>query len=127
MSTDAAVPLDRLEVLGIEMLARHGVFDEERAQGRRFRVDVVATLGTRLRAFSSDQLGDTVDYGRIATIVHEVLSGPACHLVERLAERIAERSLQLPSVVRVEVVVHKHAHDVPGDPQWVGVRIVRVR
>lgn len=118
---------DQIEVLGIEMLARHGVYEEERKEGRLFRVDVVATLGERLRGFDSDRLEDTVDYTQLAEVVHEVLSGPPCQLVEHLAERIASGCLRVPKVVVVDVRLRKRALGVAGGPEWVGVRIVRRR
>ncbi|MCA8967763.1 MAG: dihydroneopterin aldolase, partial [Planctomycetes bacterium] len=51
---------DIIRIHDLRRLARHGVYDEERAEGRRFAVDVEATVATA-EAGRSDALGDTVD------------------------------------------------------------------
>jgi len=116
---------DQIHVLGIERVASHGVYSEEREEGRLFRVDVIATLRAGLRAFTSDRLGDTVNYEHIASVVDGVLGGPPAHLVEHLAEEVAKRCLRLEGVTRVQVTIHKRATGVAGSPKWVGVRIHR--
>jgi dihydroneopterin aldolase len=97
---------DTITIRGIRGIGHHGVFDHERADGQEFVVDVTLTLDTSVAA-GSDTLSDTVDYGRVANDVHELITGEPVDLIETLAERIAAACLSRPAVSAVEVTVHK--------------------
>ena len=65
---------DRLAITGIEVFAHHGVFGYERRDGQRFVIDLVLGVDTAAAA-ASDDLKDTVDYGRVvATVVDAATS-----------------------------------------------------
>lgn len=117
---------DQIAIRGIRGHGHHGVFDDERANGQEFAVDVVLDVQTRSAA-RSDDLSDTVDYGRVASAVHAVIVGEPVDLIETLAERIADACLGFAAVSRVAVTVHKpHAPiQVPFDD--VEIRIDRSR
>lgn len=115
-----------IQVLGLEFWGKHGVFDEERSEGRHFQIDLFARVD-RLPGFETDELEDTVDYRRLAGLVTEVIEGESVRLVEHLADRIVRRCLRLEHVRCVEVAVRKRATGVPGSPRWVGVRLCRNR
>ncbi len=118
---------DRLLVHGLEFKGRHGVYEVERIEGNRFRVDVAVALDTR-RAGSSDALGDTVDYRTVADAILSVGHGPSHHLIESLAESMASLIFERAAlVVAVELTLRKYAAGVPGEPEWVGVQIRRER
>jgi len=123
LQTDHA-EVREIYVLDIEFWGRHGIFDEERAEGRRFQVDVRALVDT-WPDDDVDHLDETVDYRQLAQAVVDVGQGESVRLVETLASRICDRCLALPSVIRVEVCVRKRATGVPGTPTWVGARLVR--
>ncbi|RME76397.1 MAG: dihydroneopterin aldolase [Planctomycetota bacterium] len=120
--------MDRQEIVleGIAFLGHHGVYEQERREGRRFEVDIRCELEP-LPGFETDRLEDTIDYTQLARIAVEEGTGASVQLVERLAARIAERCLALEGLRSVEVTVRKKAHGVPGDPRWVAVRVVRTR
>jgi dihydroneopterin aldolase len=113
-----------IQVLGLGFRGRHGVFEEERTEGREFEADVRCRVA-RLPAFGNDELGDTLDYRDVARIALEVGTGESVQLVEHLADTIAARCLALPPVEAVDVTVRKRATGVPGDPRWVAVRVCR--
>lgn len=118
--------MDRIEVLGIEALGRHGVLAHEREHPQRFVVDV--SLGVDLElAGRSDRLHDTVDYGAIVTQVRELIEGEAVDLIEVLAQRVADACLTHNLVDVVEVSVHKPSAPVAGIVGDVVVTIRRVR
>ncbi|NLT53467.1 MAG: dihydroneopterin aldolase [Actinomycetales bacterium] len=98
--------LDRVCLVGLTARGFHGVLAEERRTGQDFVVDVVLHLDTR-QAARDDDLAATVDYGRLATAVADVVRGPAVRLVETLADRIAAVCLAEQRVVAVDVTVHK--------------------
>ena len=85
---------DRIELRGLRALGVHGVLPEEQAPGPAVRGRPRRRRSTWRAAGRSDELADTVDYGAVAAAVAErVVSGERCHLLERLAERIAEEVL----------------------------------
>lgn len=98
--------VDRLTVSGLTVRGRHGVFDAERRDGQDFVVDLSLLLDTRSAA-QSDDLHDTVDYGRLVDDVAAVIAGDPVDLIETLAQRIAETCLRHAGVERAEVTVHK--------------------
>jgi dihydroneopterin aldolase/2-amino-4-hydroxy-6-hydroxymethyldihydropteridine diphosphokinase len=97
---------DRVELTGIEVFARHGVFDFEQERAQVFLVDVSAHLDLS-RAGSTDDLVDTLDYGLLASEVREVVGGESHKLIERVAARVAETVLAHAEVDRVVVTIHK--------------------
>jgi dihydroneopterin aldolase len=97
---------DRIEIKGVEVLARHGVLEREMADAQVFLVDLTVYLDLA-PAGSSDDLADTVDYGRLAEETHELVHSESHRLIETVAERVAGRVLEEPAVERVVVTVHK--------------------
>lgn len=117
---------DRLFVHGLQFLGRHGVFDEERRDGRNFRVDVEAELLDQVRG-DGDELSRTVDYRDIADAVLGVAHGPSRHLIETLADQMARALLADLPLASVQVTLRKYADGVPGDPEWVAIQVRRER
>jgi 7,8-dihydroneopterin aldolase/epimerase/oxygenase len=111
---------DRVTLRGLRARGQHGVFAHERRDGQTFVVDVVLTIDTRPAA-ASDDLADTVDYGTVGEAVIAVVEGQPVHLLETLAQRIAECCLDDSRVQSVEVTVHK-----PEAPMTVGFDDVEI-
>ncbi len=93
-------------VRGIAAHAYHGVFEEERAAGQRFVLDLGFELETRAAA-RTDALEDSTSYAEVAAAALAVLTGKAANLIETVAERIAARVLEFPGITAVTVVLHK--------------------
>jgi dihydroneopterin aldolase len=115
--------MDRILMEGMAFFGRHGVFPAERELGARFSVDVVLEGDLRLPG-ASDRLEDTIDYSLAYDLVREVVEGEPCHLLEAVAERIAERLLRLNRVERATVRVDKKP-PLPGEFRSVAVEISR--
>jgi 7,8-dihydroneopterin aldolase/epimerase/oxygenase len=98
--------LDRIELRGLRVFARHGVLDTERRSGQEFVIDAVLWLDTRPAA-GSDDLSKTVDYGALANRLVRLAEEPPVRLIETLAERLAADCLSEPLVAEVEITVHK--------------------
>jgi 7,8-dihydroneopterin aldolase/epimerase/oxygenase len=98
--------LDRIELRGLRVFARHGVLETERQSGQEFLIDAVLWLDTRPAA-AGDDLSKTVDYGALATRLVRLAEAPPVRLIETLAERLAAGSLSEPLVAEVEITVHK--------------------
>lgn len=118
--------MDRLQLTGIEVFAHHGVLPEEKQIGQRFLIDldIEADLNT---AGKSDSLADTLDYGSLATKVHDLVAGSRWNLIEKVAEEIANLVLTIPLVRAVAVTVHKPNAPIALDFADVSVTIDRRR
>lgn len=97
---------DRIELRGLTVRGRHGVFDSERADGQDFVVDITVWIDL-VDAAASDDLAETYDYGVLAQRAAEIVAGPARNLIEAVAGEIAEDVMKDDRVHAVEVTVHK--------------------
>ena len=103
---------DRIELRGLAVRGRHGVFDHERSNGQDFVVDITVWIDLA-DAAASDELADTYDYAALAQLASEVVAGPAHNLIEAVGGDIAERVMDDQRVHAVEVVVHKPQAPIP--------------
>ncbi|MEZ4460306.1 MAG: dihydroneopterin aldolase [bacterium] len=74
---------------------------------------------------STGQIGQTVDYRGLAECILEVGHGRSVELIETLATHILDRVFARFAVQHAAITVRKKATGVPGDPEWVGVRLHR--
>ncbi len=117
---------DRISLSGVRARGRHGVYDAERAAGQDFVVDVTLAVDTAPAA-ATDELTRTVDYGRLAQRLAEVVEGEPVALIETLAQRLADACLGDERVEEVEVTVHKPQAPLPVPVADVAVTIRRRR
>ena len=115
---------DRLEIKGIEILARHGVLPEEHVTDQPFLVDLVLEADLS-EPGSTDALADTIDYGVLANRVYQLATGNRFNLIERLATAIADLCLENALVDRAVVTVHKP--EAPIEVPFADVAVVVVR
>ena len=125
MTPDPLREHDRILLRGVRARGFHGVFAQERATGQEFVVDAELAVADLSRAAAGDALTLTVDYGAVALAIVEIIQGPPVDLIETLAERIAQRCLQFPSVQVVTITVHKPGAPIPVPFDDVAVRITR--
>jgi 7,8-dihydroneopterin aldolase/epimerase/oxygenase len=118
--------VDRITLTGLEVFGHHGALPHERELGQRFVVDVGLDLDLG-PASRSDELVDTVDYGRLSAQVAEVVAGEAHDLIETVAGRIADLCLTDPRVHAAEVTVRKPNAPVPVVAREVSVTLRRGR
>jgi dihydroneopterin aldolase len=117
---------DLIQLTGLRVRGRHGVFDFERAEGQDFVVDVALRLDTSVAA-ASDDLSDTVHYGELAEALAAVVAGEPVNLLETLAARLAEQCLADRRVTAATVTVHKPQAPIPLAFTDVAVTIHRER
>jgi FolB domain-containing protein len=116
--------MDHILISDLTVRCIIGVNEEE----RRERQDVVINLAIYAdlrKAGQSDRFEDTVDYRAIKKRIVSMAESSRYHLVEALAEAIAEICLEHPAVKKVQVRVDK-----PGALRFarsVGVEITRER
>ena len=101
-----AEPLDLIFIDGLVGQTVIGIHDAELHRPQPLVIDVCAGL-PRTRAASSDQIGDTLDYGELRLRLHRLLAEHQVKLLEAFAEQIAD------------IVLHEfHA-------RWVRVRVAK--
>ena len=93
----------RIELTGIELKGFHGVLDEERREGQRFRFDVMVELAEP----AEDDIDAAVDYRDLVACVREVSDGQAFQLLETLAAAVADELRRRFPVEGVQVRVRK--------------------
>jgi dihydroneopterin aldolase len=115
---------DRIELRGLRAVGTHGALPEEQARAQPFEVDIDLEADLR-EPGRSDHLADTVDYGAVAHAVERVVTEERFHLLERLAERIAEEVRSDARVTSVTVTVRKLRPPVAVDLASAAVTIKR--
>jgi dihydroneopterin aldolase len=103
---------DRIELRGLIVRGRHGVFDHERRDGQDFVIDITVWIDLA-DAAASDELADTYDYGVLAARAADVVGGTPRNLIETVAAEIAEDVMNDERVHAAEVVVHKPQAPIP--------------
>jgi 7,8-dihydroneopterin aldolase/epimerase/oxygenase len=117
---------DRIELRGLKVRGRHGVFEHERQNGQDFLVDVTVWIDLA-RAAASDDLADTYDYSALARLAADIVTGPPRNLIESVGGEIADRVMDDERVHAVEVVVHKPQAPIPQQFGDVAVVVRRSR
>ena len=113
--------MDRLILREMHFSGRHGVLPVEAANEQPFSVTVELELDLT-GAGHSDRLDQTVDYREVQAVVRRVIEGSHKHLIETLAESIADRLLEkFPPVSAVNVELLKPRP--PVDFQFAGVAV----
>ncbi len=117
---------DRITLTGLRVFGRHGVYEHEKRDGQEFVVDLTVWLDLSAAA-SSDDLGETVNYGELAQLAADIVAGPPFDLIESVAGRIADEVLQDERLSAVEVTVHKPSAPIPLTFADVAVTVRRQR
>lgn len=115
---------DRILVRDLQLRCVIGANDWERKVRQDVVINIEVLTDTRAAA-ASDDLADALDYKRITKEVIELVEPSRFHLVETMAERIAEICLASERAHSVRVRVEK-----PGALRFarsVGVEIERTR
>lgn len=103
--------------------AHHGVFEQEKALGQRFFVDVVMDVEAG-DALVSDDIEQTVHYGLVYELVEKIMTGSRRNLIETLANDVAlGLTAWSPMIRRVEVAIRKPSAPIAGVLDYVEVRV----
>jgi dihydroneopterin aldolase len=117
---------DRIELRGLTVRGRHGVYDHERVSGQDFVVDITVWIDLA-DAVASDDLADTYDYDVLAQRAADIIAGPPRNLIEAVGGEIADHVMDDERVHAVEVVVHKPQAPIPQKFADVAVVVRRSR
>jgi dihydroneopterin aldolase len=111
----------------MEFYGYHGVFEEEKKLGQRFRVDLTVELDLK-NAGESDALEHTVNYADIYNCCKKIVEGKPYKLIEAVAEQIAKEIIEGFGIVHFcTVKIIKPDPPIPGHYKEVAVEIKRGR
>ncbi len=117
--------MDKIFLNQMEFYGYHGVFPEETKLGQRFVVDVILEVDLK-EAGKTDDLTKTINYAEVYAIVKAAVEGPPFKLVEALAEKIAENTLnRFSQVLNCTVKLIKPNPPIAGHYHSVAVEIIR--
>lgn len=116
--------MDIIIIRDLRLETRIGAYEFERRKSQILQFEL--EMGReRIAACDTDRLADTVDYAEVVRAFQAVLAEHQYHLVEPLAERLAQMLLERFALQWVRLEVTKTGV-VPG-ARHVGVRIERSR
>jgi dihydroneopterin aldolase len=116
--------MDKILIERMDCPARVGVTAEERAEPQRLSIDLEFLVDSRVPA-RTDSIRDAIDYSRVAAAVAEVCAKQPYHLIETIAESIAERVLADFPTAGTRVLVRKNSPLSNPRADYVSVEIVR--
>lgn len=119
--------MDNITLRQMQFYGYHGLFPEENKLGQRFIVDVQLFLSLE-KAGKSDQMNDSIDYGKVYEVIQAIVEGEAMHLIEAVAEKIAGQLLgEFALLQALQVKVIKPDPPIQGHYESVSVEIYRER
>lgn len=117
--------MDKIYLNQLAFYGYHGLFEAEQQLGQRFIVDLELETDLR-RAGNSDQMEDSIDYGRVFQLTQAVVEGRKFALIEAVAEAVAQELLKnFNQLLACRVKVIKPDPPIPGHYQSVAVEIYR--
>ena len=112
----------RMFLRDLEMIASVGVHPHEKVRPQRIRVSIELRVRPR-NPGSLDTLESVLSYDDVANAIRAIVAQGHVHLIETLAERIAQSCLSHPEVGWVQVRIEKP--DIFPDIATVGIEIER--
>jgi len=114
-------PNDEIRIEELELMARVGVPDLERAEPQRLTVSMTLQPGCSFGVLGDD-LSRTIDYAAVCENLRRFVGGRQDKLIETLAHEMAEHLLKFFRLSRVELELRKF---VLPETRHVAVRVVR--
>jgi len=113
--------MDWIIIKELEVVARVGVPNDERAQPQKLLLDVEMESDFR-EAVAKDDLALTIDYYRVSQVLIQSCGEGEWKLIEKLADELASMILTEFRTSRVRLEVRKF---ILPETRWVAVRIER--
>ncbi|MDB6147195.1 MAG: Haloacid dehalogenase domain protein hydrolase [Spartobacteria bacterium] len=106
MDDSPSAATDRIHIKELEVFARVGVPENERASSQRLTLTMTLWPGTRFEDME-DNIQRTVNYAAVCETARNFVSGEGHRLIETLASQLASHLLQQFPLRMVEVEVRK--------------------
>ncbi|MBE3572536.1 MAG: dihydroneopterin aldolase [Moorella humiferrea] len=117
---------DKIILAGLEFYAHHGCHPAEAELGQPFILDIELVLDLS-PAGKTDELKATINYDAVYRLVRTIVTEGRFHLLEALAETVAQKILVSFPVEEVMVRIKKPRAPLPGTIAYAGVEIRRRR
>ena len=121
MHNEAAA--DQIHIEQLEIFARVGVPEKERATPQRLTVSITLWPKQDMRD-SGDQIGRTVNYSAVAEEARNFVRDQSVNLIETLADGLAVHLLGRLAIQKIEIELRKF---VLPDVDYVSVTVTRTR
>lgn len=111
-----------IEIKGLRLFARHGVFEEERINGNTFELDVRLDYPIG-KAMESDDVADTLNYAEAVEIIRQEMDIPSRlleHVVGRIYKALTEK---WPDISGGSITLIKRNPPIPADIDGTAVKI----
>jgi dihydroneopterin aldolase len=118
--------MDCIHVNGIRAYGYIGQLPEEQVLGQWFDVNLTLWLDLS-QAGASDRIEDTYNYCNSVTAVQDLIQTARFHLIEKLAEAIAQLVLASNQIEQVTVRLTKLTPPIPNFSGSVAIEITRSR
>ena len=118
---EAVPPKDEIRIEELELFARVGVPEAERAEPQRLTISLVLQLRNDFRKLG-DELAQTVNYARVCDEVRSFAGGREDKLIETLGDAMAEHLLKRFPIERIELELRKF---VLPETKYVAVKVTR--
>lgn len=116
--------MDKVYIKGLQLYTLIGVYDFEREAKQRVILDIELDANLQ-KAGHSDNVADTLDYGKIAQRLADIADTSSYHLLEALAEHMASVLLNEFDTQSVSLTINKP--DILDNVSAVGICITRSR
>ena len=114
----------KIELIGLEFFAYHGVYSEEEKAGNNFIVNL-SVEGNFDSAVQNDNLEGTVDYEKLYAVIADEMQIRS-KLLEHVAGRILERIIKgHPEIKEIKVAIEKLNPPIKGKCQATRVSIAK--
>ena len=118
--------MDKILISRIDCDASIGVTPEERTIKQRLSIDVEISTDI-LASAQTDSLKDALDYSKVAGRVMEICRSRDFHLIETVAQLIADHILEEFPTRQVRILVRKISPVLEPRVNYVSVEILRSR
>ena len=118
--------MDSIKIEGLWVETHVGATNDERDELQSLVIDLELQADLRT-AGRSDDLGDTINYAEVTSLVAKLVTGSNVKLLEHLAEEVADAVLSLEGVQATSVQIAKETPPVGENVRNIAVRIERSR
>lgn len=119
--------MDKIHIKGLDIFAHHGVYDIEKEKGQRFVINADISINTET-AGESDDIDDTLDYGKLCEFIKDFMIKNQVNLLEKLTNELARKILlRYPQAESVRVEISKPDAPIPMTFDTVSIEVERSR
>lgn len=118
---------DKIYIKDLELIAYHGVLEEEKQLGQKFLISLEINTSLR-KAGLTDDLNKTISYAEICDDIEKLFLSKKNDLIEKCGEEIAELILKKSALVhKVKVTIKKPWAPVRKILDYAAIEVVRSR